>query len=107
MSLISEQVRKLRSLARCNTDDTFRLLWGAADTIEALSEKVRNNNLHNGWISVSIRLPEDNEEVLVTMYNEVMQGSFEHGYFVDSHGLIIGDMDRVVAWMPMPKPYEE
>ena len=44
MSMISEQVEKLRSLARVNTDDTFRLLWGAADTIEALSAKVRNTD---------------------------------------------------------------
>lgn len=106
--MISEMVERLRSLARVNTDDTFRLLWGAADTIEDLSEKVRNNNLHGGWTLFAEKKPPVDEEILITYNCEVIPAYYERArYFVDLEGLIICSEEYVVAWMHKPEPFKE
>ena len=58
MSMITELVKRFRECARFQNENecvvyTADLLIEAADTIDALSEKVRG-----GWISVNERLPE-------------------------------------------------
>ena len=66
--MISELVKGLRKLGnqwKHNDVAGFNLIFDAADTIETLSEKVRANNLHNGWIPCSERLPECEQEVLI------------------------------------------
>lgn len=52
-------------------------------------------------------LPEDDEEVLVcTSYGHVYIDTF----YVEDEGCyfeINGEMDGIVAWMPLPEPYKE
>lgn len=104
MSMINEMVERLRSLARVNTDDTFRLLWGAANTIEDLSAKVRNNNLHGGWIPVSERLPREYAQYLVCF-----KTGHCYVYWLEDSDWARGMVEKegILAWMPLPMPYRE
>ena len=54
----------------------------------------------NEWISVSERLPEIRERVLVS-YNVHGEQVVNTTYY-DEFGFLIGKVD---AWMPMPEPY--
>lgn len=60
----------------------------------------------NGWIPVSERLPEDG--TYITTLDGELVGQKEP--FVGMCGIENGkwdDEDCVIAWMPLPKPYEE
>lgn len=136
MSLISEQVEKLRDLAedvKCENeeDDIVRALQVAADTIETLSIKFASANMerssayyNGGWIPVDERLPETSDDVLVTYkstddddnYVSIAISNYREERF---GGKPLGFMQwnppfeyfrgnyNIVAWMPLPKAYEE
>lgn len=81
-----------------------------ARRIKAFEENTFNMN----WIPVSERLPEGTERVIVTLENEmVLEVFFISGEFKFHEGLPSGGMKKVcpdnpvVAWQPLPKPYEE
>ena len=69
------------------------------------------------WIPVSKRLPKEGERVLVTAALErVMVAHYGKMFFEKERGNVFylagedGDADItdvVVAWMPLPEPYEE
>ena len=65
------------------------------------------------WIPCTGRLPEDDVEVLATVAGAngkryVEQGSYISGTWCLAYDhLRIGSDARVVAWMPLPKPYKE
>ena len=75
------------------------------------------NVVSNGWISCSVRLPEEAFGCLVTVidYETSTQTDFENilPYFVGYDGETWNDADgkeipfEVIAWMPLPKPYKE
>ncbi len=116
MSMISEQVKRLRKLAnqwKHNDVAGCNLIFEAADTIEALSAKVREQNFSaepkTGWIPVSERLPEDNGCMLVTIDDAIEFGKYEDGewsIWVCEHWDKWG-AKGVTAWMPLPEPYRE
>ena len=109
MSMISELIVRLRKLSdqwRQNDVAGCDLIDDAIDTIEALSAKVRNNNLYGGWIPVSERLPEDNREVLISIDWGVDIGQYDSGEW-RSEWINHYDDDNVRAWMPLPKRYKE
>lgn len=59
------------------------------------------------WIPCSERLPEDDRTKVVTLAN----GNSEAGYYSNGDWWCIGDSitlenPTVIAWMPLPKPYE-
>jgi hypothetical protein len=59
------------------------------------------------WIPCSERLPEDDRSKVVTLAN----GNAEVGYYSNGDWWCVGDKvtlenQTVIAWMPLPKPYE-
>lgn len=129
MSMISEQIKRLKNIKEeletngeldcdiSSLQDTWaKEIGNAIDTIEALSEKVRANNLHNGWIPCSKGLPEDCEEysnkkiidvLVTTSQGKVTKVQRIHNTYNKDYwywGRILGEMK---AWMPLPKGYKD
>lgn len=66
----------------------------------------------NGWIPVSEGLPEKHKDVIATTkYGGFMgmYGTWLKTAFIDDYGEWNGECigGKVVAWMPLPKPYKE
>ena len=59
------------------------------------------------WIPVTDGLPNIREDVLVSYYDEVMVGWLNDDsiWFAEGFGRL--NMNDIVAWMPLPKPYKE
>ena len=70
------------------------------DSIIALEKKVNSN----GWIPCSTELPEEGKDVLVATKYDSIHVAYRMGnkYYIEADE--IGD---VVAWQPLPEPYEE
>ena len=61
------------------------------------------------WIPTSERLPEKDVEVLATTrWGEVTIAEMysENDWFIHE-GATNAEIDEIVAWMPLPKPYKE
>lgn len=67
------------------------------------------------WIPVSERLPEDENEVLITvngkLNNIIFDNAIEKGFYNEDDGWILdGYLDwttpQVTAWRPLPEPYK-
>ena len=101
MSMISEQVKKIRKVAKCVylstekevADDIASTLNQAADTIEALSAKLAAANMERsdryyggGWIACEDRLPEDMEDVLI-FFKAAIDGGTHDGEEILSFGI--------------------
>ena len=129
MSMITEQIKMLRDEAdhiRMNLDYDFPgtmataiMLSEAADTIETLSAKLQAANMerssayyHGGWIPVTERLPEDEQEILFsTKTGRVHSGKYHDD---DSANQWYSHKDKcrawnnvVSAWMPLQDVYRE
>lgn len=66
-----------------------------------MAEKIIRKHMNDGWIPVEERLPDNNENVLVT----TDMGLIASGYI--AHGTWITDQepDYPIAWRPLPEPY--
>lgn len=95
--------------------------------IDKAIDEVRNKNNRNKWIPVSEKLPKEGEYVLCTVkelcdYPDsdefevpdtyICQGSYHYsqnelnGWYVNNHPDIAHGAE-VIAWMPLPEPYQE
>lgn len=80
-------------------DNEERLEW---------SEKLGYDIEYNEALIYTSQLPDDGQEVLTCdRYGNVKIDTFEsdpdYGCYFDENG----DMDGIVAWMPLPEPYKE
>lgn len=85
---------------------TFREL------IDELQEAIEQDEKENGWIPVSEGLPEKHKDVIATTKYDGfmgMYGTWLKTAFIDDYGEWNGECigGKVVAWMPLPKPYKE
>lgn len=129
MSMIEQQVNKIRKVAKCVylatdkevADDISSTLNQAADTIEALSAKLEKANMersegyyNGGWILCDDRLPQQPKEnpifdgkplelYLVSVKNtDYAFRAFWNGkFFADG----FSKLQNVIAWQPLPSPY--
>ena len=86
---------------------------GAEGTSEDV-ESILMKNAVSKWIPCSERMPEFSTEVLVTMEwgdRHVMSVEWDSQTnelaWEDTIQNFRWDFDNVIAWMPLPKPYEE
>lgn len=65
-------------------------------------------NTKNGWIPVTDMLPgtATNKVIVSTKDRYVAAVTYYKGHFNASSDSYDSEWDDVVAWMPMPKPYE-
>lgn len=120
MSMLSEQVNKIRKVAKCvylatdkeAADDIASTLNQAADTIEALSAKLAAVN-SGGWIAISERLPTKEESIkndnrfILDDGNRRYEGFFDYieKRFVRFNCYGMQTDECVIAWREMPEEY--
>lgn len=128
--MYDELIKNLRICSRCDfgqdcngctqdRDDRFCcdiLLHNAADAIEGLSHAVDQMTewRKKQWISVTERLPDGDEDVLVTDGNALAVGyyrpdanawdSCEFGWIENRPDPYPSGLGTVTHWMPLPEP---
>jgi len=80
---------------------------GWNDAIDAIMENQPTEKPEQHWIPCSEWLPEDDRSKVVTLAN----GNAEVGYYSNGEWWCVGDKftlenPTVIAWMPLPEPYE-
>ena len=77
-------------------------------------EDAKDTNVPGKWIPCSERLPEDESYILVSFENATMLDSGENRIeilYLNEFGRWHGDLGepngKVIAWMPLPTPYEK
>lgn len=56
------------------------------------------------WIKVEDRLPEEEQELLMTYNNLVMEGIFSGGKFYYNPFSTLLEQEGITHWMPLPLP---
>ena len=92
------------------------------DIFELTYEAANSSEIPNGWIPTSEQLPKEGERVLATHLGglnpnrQVIEHIYKSGQFtlgwdmdMDMKSPTFGkrQMGKVIAWMPMPEPYQE
>lgn len=88
--------------------------WWMAANLLSHTKKIPSADAVSEWIPCSERMPEFSTEVLVTMEwgdRHVMSVEWDSQTnelaWEDTIQNFRWDFDNVIAWMPLPKPYEE
>lgn len=93
-----------------NTGITPEQLQVINEEYTKMAKELAEFRKQNQWIPVSERLPDYNEEVLITDGKYV---TIDERYFLENtedgeaYTWDINGWDDVVAWMPLPEPYKE
>lgn len=93
-----------------NTGITPDRLQVINEEYQKMAKELSELRQQNRWIPVSERLPDYNEEVLITNGKYV---TIDERYFLENtedgeaYTWDINGWDDVVAWMPLPEPYKE
>lgn len=93
-----------------NTGITPEQLQVINEEYSKMAKELAELRQQNQWIPVSERLPDYNEEVLITNGKYV---TIDTRYFLENtedgeaYTWDINGWDDVIAWMPLPEPYKE
>lgn len=93
-----------------NTGITPDQLQVIEEEYSKMAKELAELRQQNRWIPVSERLPDYEEEVLITNGKYV---TIDERYFLENtedgeaYTWDINGWDDVVAWMPLPEPYKE
>lgn len=131
MSMIEMQIKRLQALkeamlvdkelgrVKCSgsfLENRVKIIDDVIETIQLLSEKLHSQNIHGGWIPCEERLPDPqkmgdadfSDDVQVCMSNNMVTDAWycfsDEKWYKQGNGVLIG---KVIAWMPLPKPYKE
>lgn len=129
MSRVRTRLEQYKTEIENKSQYKYGLPGSALDIVNTLLNDFEQDEKENGWIPVSEKLPEDEREYLVTLekvygtpeifmgiasylkfgndgyWNEKKYGYLEWDKYSDGHGGTT--MYKVIAWKPLPKPYEE
>ena len=129
MSRVRTRLEQYKAEIEKKSQYKHGLPGSALDIVNTLLNDFEQDEKENGWIPVSEKLPEDEREYLVTLekvygtpeifmgiasylkfgndgyWNEKKYGYLEWDKYSDGHGGTT--MYKVIAWKPLPKPYEE
>jgi len=88
-----------------DVDETHHMATVSVFALDNLVETV-NEAAVDKWIPVSERLPENRKEVLVTDDTDIFTGWYEEDKWCSCYEEFWPYSDPIIAWMPLPKPYE-
>lgn len=89
---------------------------GCMDAAEEILEGLTSIESEHKWIPCSERLPEENGQYLITIKYKHVNDSYEdvyaeHGEWLDGKWDMFcfghcGEVEDIIAWMPLPEPYK-
>lgn len=68
-------------------------------------EEIMDGKMLAGWIPVEKRLPENDEMMLVTCRTQKGLVNINRAYYLNGFWHGSGSMSGVIAWMPLPEPF--
>lgn len=129
MSHIKDRLIQLKNEVENAENGAYFSKNNISKIVELLLADLEQDEKENGWIPVSVKLPEDERECLVTLkkvygtpdtffgianylrfgndgyWNEKKYGYLEWDKYSDGHGGT--KMYKVIAWQPLPEPHLE
>lgn len=114
VEILIGRLEDLRTCSDYGTCNHCQYTWCPMELLEADEVIKIVNQLaeehKNGWISVSERLPEKNQRCIISYQGKMNTYSIDGAYVdidtFDGERFRFFGIDKVIAWQPLPAPYE-